>query len=112
VLQVQDRLNFVRSEIEQIKGRINLLDKLTDLATITVHLRPEAAALAVNGNGVDLGSEVREAWDASLDFLGNFAAGLISVVVFAWWVPVVGLPAYVIGSRWLRTHPVGAGAVD
>jgi hypothetical protein len=113
ILQVQDRLNSVRSEIEQVKGRIVLLDKLTDLATITVHLRPEGAFEPVsNGNGVDLGAEVREAWEASLDFLGNIAAGAISVVVFAWWVPVVGIPAYVIGTRWLRSRPISANAVD
>src|SRR5262249_2995000 len=31
VLQVQDRLNSVRNDIERTKGRINLLDKLSDM---------------------------------------------------------------------------------
>ena len=43
ILLVQDRLDFVRGQIEQIQGRINLLENLTDLTTITVHLRPETA---------------------------------------------------------------------
>ncbi len=53
ILLVQDRLNSARSEIEQIKGRMALLDKLTDLATITVHLQPVAA-----GAGGDDGSRL------------------------------------------------------
>ena len=40
VLQVQDRLTSVRGQIEQAKGRQALLDKLSDLATISVSLRP------------------------------------------------------------------------
>src|SRR4030066_1077182 len=44
ILLVQDRLSQVRLEIEQVQGRINLLDNLTDLATITVQLTLPAAA--------------------------------------------------------------------
>src|SRR5574341_492885 len=36
ILSVQDRLNQVRGEIEQAKGRLQVLDDLTALATITV----------------------------------------------------------------------------
>ena len=93
ILTVQDRLNITRGEIEQVKGRIQLLDDLTSLATITVHLRPVAAAGSSEpGEGVDLGAEVSQAWDESIEFLEEIAAGVLTVVVFAWWVPVVGLP--------------------
>jgi hypothetical protein len=94
ILTVQDRLNYTRGEIEQVKGRMQLLDDLTSLATITVHLRPVVAGNGGGepGDGVDLGAEIAEAWDESLEFLGEVAAGVLSVVVFAWWVPLAGLP--------------------
>ena len=93
ILTVQDRLNFTRTEIEQVKGRLQLLDDLTDLATITVHLLPVIAGNGGEpGEGVDLGAEIAEAWDESIEFLGEVAAGVLTVVVFAWWVPVAGLP--------------------
>lgn len=112
VLQVQDRLNSVRAEIERVKGRMALLDKLSDLATITVHLRPVVAVAKADTGGVDLGAKVSEAWQSSLDFLGGIAAGVLTVVVFAWWLPFLALPAYVAGSRWLRSRPQPVSAGD
>ena len=101
VLQVQDRINNVRGEIERTLGRITLLDKLSDLATITVHLRPVVAG-TTSGGGSPLGDAIDEAWADSLAFLEDVAAGVLTVVVFAWWLPFVAVPTYVIGSRLLR----------
>lgn len=93
VLQVQDRLGAVRTEIDQVKGRLNLLERLSDLATITVHLRPEAIGAKAEG-GTKLGRAVSEAWEASIDFLGDAAAVVVTGVVFLWWLPIVAVPAY------------------
>ena len=103
ILQVQDRLNFVRGQIEQSQGRMALLDKLTDLATITVRLRPVVVG-ATSGGG-DLGASVSKAWNDSLQFLGGVAAGVLTVVIFGWWTPIVAVPTYVLGSRLLRNRP-------
>jgi hypothetical protein len=102
ILQVQDRLNSLRSEIERVKGRIALLDKLGDLATITVHLRPVVASSG--GGGGSLGGEVSEAWDASIEFLGEIAGGVVTAVVFLWWLPIVAVPGYVVAQRWRRSR--------
>ena len=64
------------------------------------------------GCGFSFSAEVSDAWDASLDFLGGIAGGLITVLVFAWWLPLVGIPAYVLGSRYLRNRPRPISAVD
>ena len=111
ILTVQDRLNYTRTEIEQVKGRVQLLDDLTSLATITVHLRPAVAGGGSEpGEGVDLGAEVAEAWDNSIEFLGEIAAGVVTVAVFVWWVPLVGLPL-LLGYRAVsRNRPRTAGA--
>jgi hypothetical protein len=112
ILTVQDRLNFTRTEIEQVKGRIQLLDDLTDLATITVHLRPVVAGNGGEpGTGVDLGNEIAEAWDESIEFLGEVAAGVLTVVVFAWWVPVAGLPL-LLGYKAVTKRRDAAEAAD
>jgi hypothetical protein len=112
VLQVQDRLNSVRSEIERVKGRIALLDKLSDMATITTHLRPVGTAAGTDTGGTNLGSKVSEAWQASLDFLAAIAGVVITVIVFGWWLPLVAVPLALFGSRWLRNRPSSVTAVD
>jgi hypothetical protein len=110
ILLVQDRLNSARAEIEQIKGRMALLDKLTDLATITVHLQPVAVG-ASSGGGGRLSEEVSEAWQSSIDFLTDVAAAAIHVIVFAWWLPIIAIPALLLGRSYLR-RPRPISAVD
>ena len=94
ILTVQDRLNTVRLEIEQVTGRINVLNSLTDFATITVRLSlPPAVAEA----GGDNQNWVEEAWNASWEtsqdamvVLGTVA--IVSGVFLAWMaVPVLVL---------------------
>ncbi len=113
ILTVQDRLNAVQNDIEFVKGRLQLIDDLTDLATITVHLRPVEGAPppADDGNGVNLGQTISEAWDDSLAFLGNIAEGVLTVVVFAWWVPLVGVPAAAVAWGATRNRPHGPASV-
>ncbi len=114
ILIVQDRLSGVLNEIEFVKGRLQLIGDLTDLATISVHLRPvEGTPVAPDGGGVNLGETIAEAWDDSMAFLGSIAEGVLTVVVFAWWVPVIGVPAGAIAWGATRNHSHGpASAVD
>ena len=85
ILLVQDRLDVVRGQIEQVQGRINLLDGLTELSTITVHLRPLAAGA--------------KAWEYSLQALRGLAAAGLAVAAFSWWL-LPPLAALGIGIRW------------
>ena len=95
VLQVQDRLNTVRAEIEQVQGRINLLDSVSDMSTITVHLRPESAA-GSDGGGANPAEAARAAWDASLTTLLGLATGIVAIAAFSWWmVPILIVLAWV-----------------
>jgi uncharacterized protein DUF4349 len=111
-LQVQDRLNSVQTQIEQAKGRIQLLDKLSDYATLTVHLRPVVVPAKTHGAGTDLGARVSEAWDHSLRFLGDIAGGVLEVVVFGWWLPLLAVPAIVVYNRTRRPAAKPAQAYD
>jgi hypothetical protein len=109
VLQVQDRITAVRTQIEQAQGRLQLLEKLSDYATISVHLRPVAPS-AGGGDGVDLGEEIAKAWEDSLEFLGGVAAGVVSVLVFSWWLIPLAIPGAIAWQRWQRSRPAATPA--
>jgi Domain of unknown function (DUF4349) len=97
ILTVQDRLNQVRLEIEQVTGRINVLNNLTDFATITARLSlPPAIA-----QGSDKQNWAEEAWQASWETsqdamvaLGTVA--IVSGVLMAW----LAVPALVLFAIW------------
>jgi hypothetical protein len=87
ILTVQDRLNSVRLEIEQVQGRINVLDDLTDLATITVRLNQPPAVVESRG-------WVQKAWEASLTVAEGAMMVGVTIAIFAgvsllWVVPLV-----------------------
>ena len=97
ILTVQDRLNTVRLEIEQVTGRINVLNSLTDFATITVRLSLPPAIAEAKGDNQNW---VEEAWSASLEtsqdalvVLGTVA--IVSGVLLAW-LAVPGLALFVL----------------
>lgn len=100
ILTVQDRISQVRLEIEQVQGRINVLDSLTDLATITVQL---AAFVPPAEEPGDEQGWAAEAWDAAWEgsqtaavVLGTMA--IVGGVVLAW----LAVPALVIIIVWRR----------
>ena len=107
ILTVQDRLDFVRGQIEQVLGRINLLEHLTDLATITVHLRPETliveAIVDEGGGNLNPLESASAAWETSLDALRVVAAVALIIVVFSWWL-APPLAALALAARWWATR--------
>ncbi|TAK69789.1 MAG: DUF4349 domain-containing protein, partial [Dehalococcoidia bacterium] len=103
VLQVQDRLSAVRSEIEQVQGRINLVEHQTDLATITVHLDPPLVEQAKPSTGNRGPLEVgADAFQASLDVLLGIATVALAVAAFSWWLIPLALLGWLLGRRQLR----------
>ena len=104
ILVVQDRINNERAQIEQVQGRINLLQNQTDLATITVHLTPPIAGKAApDDGGAQSPLEVAaEAFDASLAVLLGIATVALAVGAFSWWLlPLAGAGWY-IARRQMR----------
>ncbi len=104
VFQVQDRLNGVRAEIEKIKGRLNLLGRLSDLATIQAQLRPDTAPPAVKQPSTGPGAALRAGWDTSLDLLGGVAIAAAAVAGFSWWLAPLALAAAWFARRELRAR--------
>lgn len=115
ILLVQDRLSQVRLEIEQVQGRINLLDNLTDLATITVQL-------SVAAPGEEPGGEkgwAEKAWDAAWEGSQETAKALGSIAIVGGvallWLAIPALVGFAawrrFGSRLVRPRPPpGSGA--
>ena len=107
ILTVQDRINQVRLEIEQVQGRVNLLDSLTDLATITVQLTLPVVPAEEPDGGQGWAAEAWDAaWEGSQDVmvaLGTMA--IVGGVVLAWLV----IPALVALAAWRLFWPRRSG---
>ena len=107
ILTVQDRLSAVRLEIEQVQGRMKLLDDLTDLATITVNLSLPPVVITPPDTQTEPGW-AQDAWDTAweksqdvLETLG--AAAIVAGVVLVW----VLVPAVMLGIAWRVVSIVG-----
>ncbi len=95
ILTVNDRLTSVRSQIEQIQGRLKVLDHQADLATIDLSLAP----LPLPGNtpkSSDGPKSVTEAfadaWAASLEAVRYVAStGAVVAVAAIWLALPIGL---------------------
>ncbi len=100
ILKVQAQLNQVRAQIERTRGRINLLQRTSDMATIVVSLTPVGApAPSKRPQPVwDPAKSVQEAWEQSLRLVGAIADAGLRAVVFSWWMVPIGLVAWGIWS--------------
>jgi hypothetical protein len=75
VLAVQQRLGEVRTQIERLKGRMNALQRRSDLSQIDVTLTAPTVAFRPLRH-------VRESWETSLRALET----VIGVAVAGWWL--------------------------
>jgi hypothetical protein len=99
ILALERELTRVRGDIEQVTGRIKYLENRTQFSRITVTLRPTSAAASTEASGFDLVRIVNKAWANSLEFTGTILSGLITVVVFFWWLWPLGIVAAYVASR-------------
>ncbi|MBI3979184.1 MAG: DUF4349 domain-containing protein [Chloroflexi bacterium] len=106
ILKIQQRLTEVRGQIEQIKGRLNFIQKRADLATIGIELRPEALAKPIDTRpGWDVVKVVVRAWEASMVFLRGVLEVVLTAVVFFWWlIPFAMLGVWFFLSRRRRAR--------
>ena len=111
ILLVQDRLSQVRLEIEQVQGRINLLDNLTDLATITIQLSLPAAAAGDGGK-----NWAQKAWDVAWEGSQETAKALGSIAIVGGiallWLAIPALVGFAAWRRfgWRLPRPPQGGA--
>jgi len=108
ILALNDRLDSVRGQIEQIQGRLNVLDHAAELATVDVTLSPIVPAKPGPTTGPKSVSEAfADAWAWSLDALRYAAAtGAVGLVAIAWLILPLGLAALGIRRMRRRQPPV------
>ena len=106
VLTVQDRLNATRAEIEQVQGRVNLVQHQTDLATITVHLDPPVIAKTEKPKTNSTSGPLEVAADsfrASITLLLGIATVALADAAFSWWMIPLAIAGIVIARKQFRT---------
>lgn len=98
VLSVENEITRIRGEIERIQGRMNYLEQRTDFSRIHLSIHPDSEnSIAVGGQHFTPGETAREAWNASMEFVGAIGNGLIAVAVFFWWGwPLLGIAVLVL----------------
>ena len=102
ILAVQRELNTVRGQIEQLKGRMQYLDRSIALATLTIDLVPDTLEAPVASDVWDPLGEARDATRSLVVAMQGLINIAIYLVIFL--LPVVlivGLPIALL-LRWLR----------
>lgn len=99
ILKIYQQLSQVRREIEQIKGRMQLLERTAAMSLISVSLEPETSAAPVVPVAWSFTEILKSAARGFVTFGQWFVAVLIWAVIF---IPVWGTVAGVIYWRRLR----------
>ena len=78
ILKIQERLSQVRREIEQIKGRMQYLERTSSMSLIAVQLQPAATAKPL----VPVGWSASEALKSAIRGIVTFGQWLVTIVIF------------------------------
>jgi len=109
ILKIETELSRVRGEIEQLEGKIRVLENLSSLATLTLSIREREKFEPPPPAVADFGTQVARTWESSLRGLINLGkAFILWAVDWVLWIPlliVAGLLAWVILRRLLRLLP-------
>ena len=105
ILQMNDRLDNVRLQIEQIQGRLKVLDQMSELATIDLQLAPFPLVVKGEDGRRSLGEVFADAWEASLESVEKVAAaGIYAGVAVLWLVVPAGLLLLAARRAFRRDH--------
>ncbi|HUG89271.1 MAG TPA: DUF4349 domain-containing protein [Planctomycetaceae bacterium] len=98
VLRVETEISRVRQEIERLDGRLRLLQDLTALSTVTVHVSEIREFVATTpGDFPTFGERVSSAWHGTLATLRDVGQQVVILAVAAApWVLVLALPTFVL----------------
>jgi hypothetical protein len=109
VLKIEIELSRVRGEIEQLEGKIRVLENLSSLATMTLNVREREKFAPPPPAVADFSTKIARAWEGSLLDLANIGKSLVLwAVSWAIWVPflLVGAVLAWVLARWLIRYLV------
>ena len=120
-LRVQSQLNAVQGDLERVRGRLKLIDNRAAFSTITVTLTvplvvkptpsPVPTPAPIPTPGWSLNRSVSEASQRSVIGLQGFTDLLVNVVFGGWWLILLGIAAFLIGRRVVRSRATPVPAV-
>lgn len=100
VLKVEVELSRVRGEIEQLEGRLRVLDNLSSLATVTINLKERVDYEPAAPVAPTFRERVARAWEESVRGLRQLGESLVLWLVgVAPWLPLIVVGVLVL--RWL-----------
>jgi hypothetical protein len=112
LLQVFNEISTVRGEIEQIRGQLNYLDDVVDLATLSVGLAPTPAVVPIVEDTWEPVEVARDALRSLVGGLQDVADWAISFALYT--LPmlllVLGIPGLIAFAgyrQWRRRRPPG-----
>jgi polyhydroxyalkanoate synthesis regulator phasin len=104
VLKVEIELSRVRGEIEQLEGKIRVLENLSALATLTLNVREREKYAPPPPVVADFSTQIARTWSDSLLGLVNLGKAIVLWAVgWAIWIPLLvvgGALAWAL-LRWL-----------
>ncbi len=103
IMEIYGGVTEIRTKIEQIQGQLNVLDKLSTLATINLQLSAPEAARPVAAQGWQPVATVRDSVRTLIGFLygaGDFA--IFAVIVLLPAALILGAVLYVLRRLWRR----------
>jgi hypothetical protein len=104
VLKIEIELSRVRGEIEQLEGKIRVLENLSSMATLTLNIREREKYTPPPPVAADFPTQISRTWNASFQSLVNVGKSLVLWAVnWVLWVPfllVIVIVGWVV-LRWL-----------
>jgi hypothetical protein len=104
VLKIEIELSRVRGEIEQLEGKIRVLENLSSLASLTLNIREREKYAPPPPTVADFPTQISRTWDSAILNLVNLGKSLVLWGV-SWvvWIPflLVGALLAWIVLRWL-----------
>jgi hypothetical protein len=104
VLKVEVELSRVRGEIEQLEGKIRVLESLSSLATLTLNIRERDKYAPPPPVVADFPTQIDRAWHESIDHMVELGKSIVLwTVTWSIWIPFYVLGAIVAWFmiRWL-----------
>jgi hypothetical protein len=106
ILKIEIELSRVRGEIEQLEGKIRVLENLSSLATLTLNVREREKYAPAAPVVAGFSTQISRTWDGQILNLVDLAKAIVLwAVSWAIWLPfllVALILAWIVGRRLLR----------
>jgi hypothetical protein len=88
VLKIEIELSRVRGEIEQLEGKIRVLENLSSLATLTLNIRERDKYAPPPPKVADFSTQIARTWESSMKSLVDLGKAIVLwTVSWSIWIP-------------------------